>query len=289
MSRCAILAMRSQRALSQLLAAIFSAGLHRRDAPGGANLRPQEVRIRRRRAPRRLRACRRSRRQEARCPLARDGQRSVAVHRRVRDAENRGHQGARVVSMPSWDVFEQQDHAYKDSVLPPDVHARVAVEQAATLGWDRYVGRLGSQIVMHTFGASAPLKALKTKFGFTPERSSTRRKCRLRGRREISTSDIGDLSGSTEYNELTTVDFARTDLVGVCCERWAFRLAICRRPSGFRRTHVPTGSVLVGVRKRTHLRLQGFGCQTHASSTPKRKARRRDGARCIEWVRSRTA
>ena len=77
---------------------------------------------------------------------------------------------ARVVSMPSWDIFEQQDHAYKDSVLPPDVNARVAVEQAATLGWDRYVGRLGSQIVMHTFGASAPLKALKTKFGFTPER-----------------------------------------------------------------------------------------------------------------------
>jgi len=77
---------------------------------------------------------------------------------------------ARVVSMPSWDVFEHQDHSYKDSVLPPDVHARVAVEQAATLGWDRYVGRLGSQIVMHTFGASAPLKALKTKFGFTPER-----------------------------------------------------------------------------------------------------------------------
>ncbi|MFC0399104.1 transketolase [Paraburkholderia rhizosphaerae] len=77
---------------------------------------------------------------------------------------------ARVVSMPSWDIFETQDKAYKESVLPPDVHARVAVEQAATLGWDRYVGRLGSQIVMHTFGASAPLKALKTKFGFTPER-----------------------------------------------------------------------------------------------------------------------
>ncbi|KND55120.1 Transketolase [Candidatus Paraburkholderia kirkii] len=77
---------------------------------------------------------------------------------------------ARVVSMPSWDIFEQQDQAYKDSVLPPDVHVRICVEQAATLGWDRYVGRLGSQIVMHTFGASAPLKALKTKFGFTPER-----------------------------------------------------------------------------------------------------------------------
>jgi transketolase len=76
---------------------------------------------------------------------------------------------ARVVSMPSWDLFEKQDEAYKESVLPADVHARVCVEQAATLGWDRYVGRLGAQIVMHTFGASAPLKALKTKFGFTPE------------------------------------------------------------------------------------------------------------------------
>ncbi|MDR5813232.1 transketolase [Caballeronia sp. LZ033] len=76
---------------------------------------------------------------------------------------------ARVVSMPSWDLFEKQDEAYKESVLPTDVHARVCVEQAATLGWDRYVGRLGAQIVMHTFGASAPLKALKTKFGFTPE------------------------------------------------------------------------------------------------------------------------
>ncbi|MEX3966911.1 transketolase [Paraburkholderia sp. EG286B] len=77
---------------------------------------------------------------------------------------------ARVVSMPSWDVFELEDEAYRESVLPPHIHARVAVEQAATLGWDRYVGRFGSQIVMHTFGASAPLKALKTKFGFTPER-----------------------------------------------------------------------------------------------------------------------
>ncbi|MCG5076073.1 transketolase [Paraburkholderia tagetis] len=76
---------------------------------------------------------------------------------------------ARVVSMPSWEIFERQDQAYKDAVLPPEVRARVAVEQAATLGWDRYVGRLGSQVVMHTFGASAPLDALRTKFGFTPE------------------------------------------------------------------------------------------------------------------------
>ncbi|ASW01012.1 transketolase [Paraburkholderia aromaticivorans] len=76
---------------------------------------------------------------------------------------------ARVVSMPSWDLFERQDEAYQDFVLPPDVNARVAVEQAASLGWDRYVGRPGAQVVMHTFGASAPLAELKKKFGFTPE------------------------------------------------------------------------------------------------------------------------
>jgi transketolase len=76
---------------------------------------------------------------------------------------------ARVVSMPSWDLFEKQDESYKESVLPTDVHARVCVEQAASLGWDRYVGRLGAQVVMHTFGASAPLSELKKKFGFTPE------------------------------------------------------------------------------------------------------------------------
>ncbi|HKM63183.1 MAG TPA: transketolase [Acidisphaera sp.] len=77
---------------------------------------------------------------------------------------------ARVVSMPCWDIFEQQDEAYRRSVLPDDVLARVAVEQAATLGWDRYAGLHGAIIGMHTFGASAPLKALLTKFGFTPEK-----------------------------------------------------------------------------------------------------------------------
>ncbi|NML35450.1 transketolase [Paraburkholderia antibiotica] len=77
---------------------------------------------------------------------------------------------ARVVSMPSWDIFEREDDAYQESVLPADVDARVAVEQAASLGWDRYTGRLGAQVVMHTFGASAPIADLKKKFGFTPER-----------------------------------------------------------------------------------------------------------------------
>ncbi len=77
---------------------------------------------------------------------------------------------ARVVSMPSWDLFEHQDEAYRDEVLPPGVIGRVAVEQGAKLGWDRYVGLGGSVIGMHTFGASAPAAALATKFGFTPER-----------------------------------------------------------------------------------------------------------------------
>jgi transketolase len=77
---------------------------------------------------------------------------------------------SRVVSMPSWDVFESQSQEYRDSVLPPDIEARVAIEQASTFGWERYVGRKGRVIGMHTFGASAPLKELQTKFGFEPER-----------------------------------------------------------------------------------------------------------------------
>ena len=77
---------------------------------------------------------------------------------------------SRVVSMPSWDIFEKQTQEYQDSVLPPDVTARVAVEQASTLGWERYVGRSGRVIGMKTFGASAPLRELQRKFGFEPER-----------------------------------------------------------------------------------------------------------------------
>ena len=76
---------------------------------------------------------------------------------------------ARVVSMPSWELFEHQDEAYRNAVLPPDVKGRLAVEQAATIGWDRYIGMGGGMIGMHSFGASAPLAALQTKYGFTPE------------------------------------------------------------------------------------------------------------------------
>jgi transketolase len=76
---------------------------------------------------------------------------------------------SRVVSMPSWELFERQEQAYRDSVLPPQVTARISVEQASTMGWDRYVGWKGRSIGMHTFGASAPLRDLQKRFGFTPE------------------------------------------------------------------------------------------------------------------------
>jgi transketolase len=76
---------------------------------------------------------------------------------------------ARVVSMPCWEIFDEQDAAYKESVLPAAVTARVSIEMAATLGWDRYVGPKGTMIGMHSFGASAPLKDLLKKFGFEPE------------------------------------------------------------------------------------------------------------------------
>jgi transketolase len=77
---------------------------------------------------------------------------------------------SRVVSMPSWDIFDQQTPEYRDKVLPPAVKARVAIEQASTLGWERYVGSSGRIIGMKTFGASAPLKELQKKFGFEPDR-----------------------------------------------------------------------------------------------------------------------
>jgi transketolase len=74
---------------------------------------------------------------------------------------------ARVVSMPSWELYEKQDDAYKESVLPAAVTGRVAVEQAGPLGWDRYVGFTGAKVVMNTYGASAPIEKLQAKFGFT--------------------------------------------------------------------------------------------------------------------------
>ena len=76
---------------------------------------------------------------------------------------------ARVVSMPSWELFDDQDEDYRESVLPSNVKARVSVEQASDFGWSKYTGRQGHNIGIKTFGASAPLKQLLKKFGFNVE------------------------------------------------------------------------------------------------------------------------
>lgn len=91
---------------------------------------------------------------------------------------------ARVVSMPSWEIFEKQDEAYRNQVIPPEVPLRLSVEQAATFGWDRYVGLQGRSIGMTTFGASAPLKELLKKFGFTVENVVAQAKELLRSSRK---------------------------------------------------------------------------------------------------------
>ncbi|HLG49486.1 MAG TPA: transketolase [Reyranella sp.] len=77
---------------------------------------------------------------------------------------------SRVISMPSWDIFEHQPRSYREQVLPPGIKARLAVEQASALGWERYVGDQGRVIGMKAFGASAPLKELQRKFGFEPQK-----------------------------------------------------------------------------------------------------------------------
>jgi transketolase len=86
----------------------------------------------------------------------------------------------RVVSLPCWELFEQQDESYRQSVLPDGVTARVAVEQAACFGWHRYVGRTGAVVGMRTFGASAPLKELVGRFGFTPAAVAEAARAQLR-------------------------------------------------------------------------------------------------------------
>jgi transketolase len=93
---------------------------------------------------------------------------------------------ARVVSMPSWELFEQQDRAYRDNVLPPDITARVSIEEGSVIGWDRYVGSTGAMIGMHSFGSSAPIKDLLKKFGFTPEKLLAAAKQQIARAREIA-------------------------------------------------------------------------------------------------------
>jgi len=85
----------------------------------------------------------------------------------------------RVVSMPSWELFDLEPEQYRSEVLPPAVQARISVEQASTLGWERFVGTQGETIGMHTFGASAPLKDVQRKFGFTPDAIVARGRAQL--------------------------------------------------------------------------------------------------------------
>jgi transketolase len=75
--------------------------------------------------------------------------------------------GARVVSMPSWELFDKQPQAYRDEVLPPNIHARLAIEAGVTLGWERYVGDKGDVIGLDRYGASAPVQVVMEKLGFT--------------------------------------------------------------------------------------------------------------------------
>ncbi len=77
---------------------------------------------------------------------------------------------SRVVSLPCWELFDRQEESYRQQVLPSEITARVSVEEGSTLGWDRWVGQDGVKIGMNTFGSSAPLKDVQTKFGFTPDR-----------------------------------------------------------------------------------------------------------------------
>jgi transketolase len=87
---------------------------------------------------------------------------------------------SRVVSMPSWELFERQDRAYRDAVLPPEVRARVAVEAGAAFGWERYAGPTGAIIAMGSFGASAPEEDLRERFGFTTERVLSAARAQIR-------------------------------------------------------------------------------------------------------------
>jgi transketolase len=84
--------------------------------------------------------------------------------------------GSRVVSLPCWEIFERQDQGYQDEVLPPSLQKRVSIEEASTLGWDKFVCPEGAMIGMHTFGSSAPLKDVQTKFGFTPDKVAEKAK-----------------------------------------------------------------------------------------------------------------
>ena len=146
-----------------------------------------------------------------------------------------------VVSFPSWELFDRQPREYRDSVLPPAVRARVAIEQASTFGWERYVGAAGTVIGMHTFGASAPLKALQQQFGFTVDQV---------------VHDYGDLCQAVtelagEKNASVTVDeleWERRHLLGLRHRLRHGALRAPRLPQFYRAAYTHAGR---GARRRT--------------------------------------
>ncbi len=99
---------------------------------------------------------------------------------------------ARVVSMPSWELFERQDRSYRDAVLPPHITARVAVEMGATIGWDRYAGPTGAIVGMHSFGASGPLPDVLAKFGFVPDKIKEIAKTQIAENKNSGAEDRGN-------------------------------------------------------------------------------------------------
>ncbi len=116
------------------------------------------------------------------------------VHLAVEAHERLASEGiaSRVVSMPSWELFEEQDKGYRDAVLPPSVTARVAVEAASPLGWDRYAGHAGDIIAMHSFGSSAPIGPLMKRFGFTADHVYEAARRQIEGRSGEGPSRIDD-------------------------------------------------------------------------------------------------
>ena len=208
---------RGRRGLAGRDAAPPRAGGAGADAPGRADPRPLEVRLRRGPAPRRLRAGR-SRRRRPRGDPDRDRQRGPARDRRLRGARRRRASAPGSSASPPGSCSTASPPNTASRCSRPAIAARVAVEQGSTFGWERYVGQRGAVVGMHTFGASAPLKEVERKFGFTPERvaevagaSSRRdlaRRCRRGARatrrtRMTQTARLHDLGQSLWLDNIT--------------------------------------------------------------------------------------
>ncbi len=133
---------------------------------------------------------------------------------------------SRVVSMPSWEMFDHQTREYRDSVLPPHVVARVAIEQASAFGWERYVGNSGSVIGMNTFGASAPLKELQRHFGFDPDKVVASAKEQLATVKNRRNKSAGDCSVHEPESYISRLNLALT-VDGLCLLEFKSLAKLC--------------------------------------------------------------